>query len=86
MFYKNTSYTVKTFYGVTFKPGETKDVNGVINNKWMILVDDPKETKPQQKPSPDKPKKEAPKAEQKPSEEAKQVAEEEKKSEKGQKS
>ncbi len=39
MLYKNVSYTVKTFYGVKFNPGDTKEVNGVINDKWMVLVD-----------------------------------------------
>lgn len=60
MFYKNTSYTTKTFYGVTFKPGETKEVPGVINNKFMVVKDAPKVTsnKVQQKPSSEKPKEE----------------------------
>lgn len=62
MLYKNTSYTEKTFYGVKFKPGETKEVDGIINSKCMILADEPaKETKVQQKPSSEKPKKEDPK-------------------------
>lgn len=62
MFYKNTSYSEKTFYGVTFKPGETKEVDGYINNKWMILKDGPTTAtvNVQQKPSPAKPKKEVP--------------------------
>lgn len=55
MFYKNTSYTAKTFYGVTFKPGEIKEVTGNINNRWMIKVDAP-QVKIQQKPSSEKPK------------------------------
>lgn len=56
MFYRNASYTVKTFYGVTFQPGETKEVNGQINNKWMILVNNPKTSPKQQlKPSSEKP-------------------------------
>lgn len=64
MLYKNTSYTEKTFYGVTFKPGETKEVDGIINSTCMIVADEPaKETKVQQKPSPEKPKKEDPKSE-----------------------
>ena len=44
MFYKNTSLTKKTFYGVTFGPGETKEVNGFINDVKMIRVNElPKE-------------------------------------------
>ena len=69
MFYKNISYSTKTFYGVTFKPGEIKEVAGDVNSPWMIEVEAPKAPvtptevqKPQQKPSPDKPKKETPKA------------------------
>lgn len=75
MFYKNTSYSDKTFYGVTFKPGETKEVNGPINNRWLIPVDDPDtkvETKVQQKPS-SEPKKDAPKPEVKKEESKKDV-------------
>lgn len=44
MFYKNTSYITKTFYGVTFKPGEVKKVNNFINDSKMIRVNElPKE-------------------------------------------
>lgn len=59
MFYKNYSYTAKTFYGVTFQPGETKKVDGIINDRWVVPVDDSatKATKiTQQKPSPEQPK------------------------------
>lgn len=31
MIYKNLSFTTKTFYGVTFKPGEEHEVPGYIN-------------------------------------------------------
>lgn len=42
--YKNISNSVKTFYGVTFKPGETHEVTGHINSPNMIRVKDmPKE-------------------------------------------
>ena len=61
MFYKNCSYTAKTFYGVTFEPGQTKEVDGIINNMWMVPVNDAatKVTKStQQKPSPELPKEE----------------------------
>lgn len=46
--YKNTSLSVKTFYGVTFKPGETRDVTGFINDPSMIRV------KEAEKPAPAK--------------------------------
>ena len=41
MFYKNTSYFVKTFYGVTFQPQEIKEVGEYINDKFLVLVDGP---------------------------------------------
>ena len=66
MFYKNVSYTEKTFYGVTFKPGEIKNVPKYINNKWLIRLDDyaaSKDSLSQQKPSSDKNKKESIKSE-----------------------
>lgn len=64
MFYKNTSYTAKTFYGVTFKPGETKEVDKQINVRCMIPATKPVSSpEVQQKPSSDKPKKEPVKAE-----------------------
>ena len=54
MLYRNISYSVKTFYGVTFEPGQVKEVPGYINNKDMIV----EETVPSQSaPSLDKPKK-----------------------------
>ena len=37
MFYTNRSTVKKTFHGVTFKPGETKEVFGVINDPKMAL-------------------------------------------------
>lgn len=40
MYYKNTSVTVKTFYNVTFKPGEIKEVSGYINHPQMHRVFD----------------------------------------------
>lgn len=44
MFYKNTSYITKTFYGVKFKPGEVKEVPDFINDPKMIRVNElPKE-------------------------------------------
>jgi hypothetical protein len=36
--YKNISYSAKTFYGVTFEPGETKSVPGYINKQGMVRV------------------------------------------------
>lgn len=41
MRYKNTSRIKKKFRGVEFKPGETKTVNGFINDPLMIRVDEP---------------------------------------------
>ena len=38
MFYKNTSKSVKTFYGITFKPGDIQDVPGYTNHPKMIRV------------------------------------------------
>lgn len=39
MIYKNLSTTTKTFYGVTFKPGEEHEVPGYINHpKFMRLT------------------------------------------------
>ena len=37
MFYTNGSSITKTFHGVTFKPGETKEVFGVINDPTFVL-------------------------------------------------
>ena len=34
--YKNTSLSVKTFYGVQFKPGEIHSVPGFINDPALI--------------------------------------------------
>ena len=39
MYYKNVSCIAKTFYDVEFKPNETKEVPGFINDKYMIVVD-----------------------------------------------
>ena len=38
MYYKNLASFEKTFYGVTFKPGEIKEVPGFINDKQLIVV------------------------------------------------
>ena len=62
MFYKNTYSAEKTFYGITFKPGEIKECKNYINDKWLVRLDNyiaPKDKSVQQKPSPDKSKKEA---------------------------
>lgn len=42
MWYKNISITVKTFYGIEFKPGDIKKVPGYINHPMMVVVDQPK--------------------------------------------
>lgn len=36
--YKNNSLSVKTFYGVTFRPGEEKPVPGYINSPKFIRI------------------------------------------------
>lgn len=36
--YKNLSLATKTFYGVTFKPGDEKDVPGYINAPKFIRI------------------------------------------------
>ena len=63
MFYKNCSCTAKTFYGVTFEPGQVKQVDGIINDRWVVPADDSATVeclKPQQKPSSEQLKEEAP--------------------------
>lgn len=39
--YKNISLATKTFYGVTFKPGDVKEVKGPINHPRFIRVTTP---------------------------------------------
>lgn len=67
MFYKNLAYSEKTFYGVTFKPGEIKEVPGFINDDNFIAVKKP-EDKPKEvvaeEPKPASQKKEDKKSEQ----------------------
>ena len=36
--YKNTSLSVKTFYGVTFNPGDIHTVSGYVNDPSMIRI------------------------------------------------
>ncbi len=48
MFYKNLSHSAKTFHGVTFKPGEVKEVDAFINSLFMVPVEAPKQ-KPEKK-------------------------------------
>ena len=38
LIYRNTSGTKKTFYGVTFKPGDVKEVKGFINSPGFVRV------------------------------------------------
>lgn len=45
MIYKNISTCKKQFYGVTFNPGETKEVPGYVNDAKMILSTLPEEEK-----------------------------------------
>lgn len=44
--YKNLSLTTKKFYGVTFKPGETKEVPGYINDPKFVRIKDEVKTAP----------------------------------------
>ena len=44
--YQNIGASTKTFYGVTFKPGDIHQVSGFINNKYFIRVKPPVEEKP----------------------------------------
>lgn len=38
MIYKNNSLVQKTFHGVTFKPGDIKEVSGYIHSKGFVRV------------------------------------------------
>ena len=38
MIYKNCSHIVKTFYGVTFQPGDVREVPGTISDKSFVRV------------------------------------------------
>lgn len=40
MYYKNIGTVEKTFYDVTFKPGDVKEVPGFINVKKFIRLSD----------------------------------------------
>lgn len=51
MFYKNISTAQKTFYGVTFKPGDIKQVPGYINDKGFIRCAPPEPKPSNTKPS-----------------------------------
>ena len=35
--YKNISSVTKTFHGVTFRPGEIKQVSNYINDKYFVM-------------------------------------------------
>lgn len=43
LWYKNISTREKTFYNVTFKPGEVKSVPGHINSLYMIRCVEPED-------------------------------------------
>jgi hypothetical protein len=60
MYYKNVSNCAKTFYGVNFNPGDTKEVPGYINDTHMILETELKQ--PAKQPSSKKAKSESPKS------------------------
>lgn len=55
MIYKNISSSVKTFHGVTFKPGEIKEVPGYINSKYFIRVNSMPQEPPRSVESVEKP-------------------------------
>lgn len=38
MIYKNLSHATKTFYGITFKPGEEHEVPGCINDSKFVRL------------------------------------------------
>lgn len=46
MFYRNNSFVAKTFYGVTFQPGQICEVPGYINHKSFCIVDAPNPKEP----------------------------------------
>lgn len=46
MFYRNNSFVTKTFYGITFRPGDVKEVPGYINDKRFDVVAAPKQKEP----------------------------------------
>lgn len=43
--YKNISCSTKTFYGITFNPGDVKEVPGYVNASGMTRIFGIKETK-----------------------------------------
>lgn len=52
MVYKNISNCTKKFYGVSFQPGDIKEVPGYVNDKLMVVAELPKkESKPAPKQS-----------------------------------
>lgn len=55
MLYKNNALTAKTFYGVTFKPGDVKDVPGYINDVHFVRVSSMPKEPPKRVESVDKP-------------------------------
>lgn len=44
MIYQNLSYTIKTYYGVEFKPGEAHEVPSAINDPRFIQLQSLPET------------------------------------------
>ncbi len=64
--YKNISKVTKTFHGVTFRPGEIKEVSGYINSKYFVRYPSMPKEPPK---SVEKPKKVVTKAQPKPKDE-----------------
>lgn len=46
MFYRNISNATKTFYGITFNPGDEKEVPGYINTGDFIAIAPPEKPVP----------------------------------------
>lgn len=61
MLYRNNSNTAKTFYGITFKPGQVQEVPGYINDKEFERVNAMPKEPPKRVESPKQPTKGRPK-------------------------
>lgn len=57
MVYKNISSSTKIFYGVTFKPGDIREVPGYVNDRHMIIATLPSNNKQESKVVKQQPKK-----------------------------
>ena len=50
IYYKNLSFSAKTFYGIRFEPGDTKAVPGYINCNGMVRIFEPPKAEPEPTP------------------------------------